>query len=328
MQIMKYNLLCLFVVIASTARSYRYAHEEYLPTRRYLRGASSVYSRSPPRAIRGLEEESYNVPEPRSSLVQQQPDEILEKRFSQARTGKSLPKEEEVKPFAVVEKVPAEGFYEEQVKLTVPPIDEELQENNGEYQNKPYFDEVEEDGYEEELEGLHDEGEAEETEDYHDDFHFEENYGDNDHGYDEYEEDKDENEEESGEVPAKEEEQHTMSLELADVVFSFPKCYSITCSKAGLEGYGCSESKCKFICTKSECYEYPDGPTDLEGLEVVNEAYEEEVTTTTEEITTTTEATTTTTAITPEPETTTQVARKRRPSFEKRGKGRRARSRQ
>ncbi|KAM7538190.1 hypothetical protein Aperf_G00000073340 [Anoplocephala perfoliata] len=331
---MKLYLLYLFVVIACAARPYRYAREDYLPARRYLRGAASVYSRPLSRPIKSLEEESYPVPEPRSPLVQQQPEVTLEKHFNQALTGKSLPKEEEVKPYVVVENAPTEGLYENQVKETEPPVEEESQDTGG-YQDKSYFDEVEDDGYEEEHE-YHHEDEPEEEEEEYDDYPFDEEVGDSNFEFDEYEDHEDVNKEESDDEASAEEEkqeekeQHTMPLELADIIFSFPNCNTITCSKAGLEGYGCSDSKCKFICSKSECYEYPDGPTDLEGLEDLEDVSKEATTTTTEETTTTTEATTTTTTTTttPEPETTTQAPRKRRPSFDKRGKGRRARSRQ
>ncbi|VDL63329.1 unnamed protein product [Hymenolepis diminuta] len=337
---MKLFVLCLFVAIATAARPYRYAREEYRPARRYseryIRELSPVYPRSLPRFIRSLEEEeeqTYQVP-----AEIKRPEEVVERRFGQVRNSRSLPKEEEIASYEQTPEVEEEG----QIEQT--PVEQESEEDNELYEDSSFFDDAEdEDEYEELTHEDEEEEDAEEDED-EEDYPYEKTY-EFQSGYEPYQDksyehvDKHENnleheeeeEEEAVEHHEKEvaKENHSMPIELADIVFSFPDCSSITCSKAGLEGYGCKDSRCKFICSKEECYEYPDGPTDYEELQAIEEMHEEEEEeTTTAEITTTTEATTTTITTTPEPETTTQAPKKRRSAMEKRGKSRKDRSRQ
>ncbi|VDO00798.1 unnamed protein product [Rodentolepis nana] len=345
---MKLYLLCLFVVIATAVRPYRYGREEYRPARRYseryIREPSSAYSRSLPRSIRNLgeeEEQTYQVP-----VEAKRSEEIVDRRFGQGRISRSLPKEEAIEPYQET----LADEQEEQIEQTSVEQEPE-QEVDDTYDDTTFLDD-DADGereldYEEVVHGDEEEESMLENED-NEDYHYEGGYEyqseyepyqdesyehaeelENNHGHEEeIEENATEHHEEEGLK-----EEHVMPIELADIIFAFPNCDSITCSKAGLAGYGCKDTKCKFICTSEECYEYPDGPTDFKELQAIGEMHEEEkeeTTTTTEEITTTTEATTTTTTTTttPEPEIITQAPKKRRSLGERRGRSRRTRSRQ
>ncbi|KAM3171977.1 hypothetical protein ACTXT7_015494 [Hymenolepis weldensis] len=333
---MNLYVLCLFVAIAAAARPYRYGREEYRPARRYseryIREPSPVYSRNLPRFIRSLEEEeeqTYQVP-----VETKRPEEVVERRFSQGRNSRSLPKEEEIASYEQTPEVQMEG----QIEQT--PVEQELEEEDDEvYEDSSFFDDAENEEDYEELTHEDEEGEDVEEDKDEEEYPYEKTY-EFQSGFETYQDKSYEHVDEHEEEETKEEavehhereeikETHSMPIELANIVFSFPDCSSITCSKAGLEGYGCKDSRCKFICSKEECYEYPDGPTDYEELQAIEEMHEEEEEeTTTVEITTTTEATTTTTTTTPEPETTTQAPKKRRSAMEKRGKSRKDRSRQ
>nr|CDS25465.1 expressed conserved protein [Hymenolepis microstoma] len=353
---MKLYLICLFVAIATAVRPYRYGREEYRPPRRYseryIREPSPIYSRNLPRSIRNLEEEeeqTYQIsPETKRS------EEIVERRFSQGRTSRSLPKDEKIEPYEETLAVEKEKRIEQISGEQEPEEDDDevYEDNTFLGDNGDGDDEEEEEESENDYEDVtYGDEEAEhmlENEDEEEEYPYEETYKYRS-GYEPYPDESYEHEyehesdlEHAGETKEKvielhegEEEgkeEHVMPIELADIIFAFPNCDSITCTKVGLAGYGCKDTKCKFICSSEECYEYPDGPTDYEELQAIEEMHEEaeKETTTTEEIITTTEATTTTTTTTttPEPEIITQAPKKRRSLGERRGRSRRARSRQ
>ncbi|KAL5110089.1 hypothetical protein TcWFU_003376 [Taenia crassiceps] len=338
---MKVYILCLLVAAATAARPYKYKSvkrpsESYFPM--YFRASDRV---------RGGEGESFGLKKPQDisrSAVQQG---ITEGKVAYGRVSKGVQKEKELieeQPIskALQEDLEIEYGYDEDYKAkNAGGLQEDVEEEEVAYDEDHDIESDEEDVDEHDEYDSKDYDEDEDTEeegeeeDEVDEYEFEKDYKGEEGDGEEYEDVYDieytsetEGKKEdagSGETHEKsmnamvEQTTQTMSLEEADKIFAFPGCDSITCSKAAYDGYGCSASKCKYICTRTECYEYPDGPTTLEesveqeGVveakveeegdekdleeEVEIEEYEEE-----EEKETVNEVTTTTTT-TPEPET-------------------------
>ncbi|CDS42034.1 expressed conserved protein [Echinococcus multilocularis] len=371
---MKFYILCLLVVAATAARPYKYHGQEYKPTRRFSEKYFPVYFKTPDRDRSGEGEflNSRKLQKSSRPAVQQ---EATMGKVGYGRVSKGVQREkEEVNPVEYpkpVDEQPSIKVSEEESKLEYPYEEdydaksvEEPHKDTGEEEaaydedRDGESDEEDEDEYDEYEPKYYNEDEVteEEEEDEEDKYGYEKGYKGDEGNGEEYEEEYDiehssevgdEKEEGSDKVHEEpisveiEKNIQTTSLKEADRIFSFPGCNNITCSKTGSDGYGCSDSKCKFLCSKTECYEYPDGPTtteenaELEEVVMekeVGEVEEEEDVAEEEEEETASEVTTTTiTTTAPEPETppSRKEARKRRGGSGKRegrfGKGKNGR---
>ncbi|KAL5965640.1 hypothetical protein TSMEX_006590 [Taenia solium] len=328
---MKFYFICLLVVAVTAARPYKY--------KSFKRSSDpyvSVYFKAPDRVRSGGSESpgSRKSQEISRSPVQQ---EVTEGKVGYGRVSKGVQKEKEPIEEQPLSKAsqedlevefrydedykakssggPHEGTEEEEVGYDEDHDIESDEEGVDEHDEYESYDYDEDEETEEEEDGV---GEYEFENDYKGDEEGDEKYEDE---YDiEYSGEAEEKKEEEGSEEAHEEPLsagveetiQAMSLKEADRIFSFPGCDSLTCSKETFDGYGCSGSKCKYICTKTECYEYPDGPTTLEENAEQEEVVEEKVDEEEEELEVemggeeeivSEVTTTTTTTTTPEPET-------------------------
>ncbi|VDM33065.1 unnamed protein product [Hydatigera taeniaeformis] len=334
---MRFCILCLLIVSATAARPYKYRSLEYKPVKRYSEKYFPVYFKSPDR-IRGSEERK---PQEVSRPVLQQ--EVEEGKVGYGKVSKGGQKGKEFAnsfdyPISIERKgvFTSEYYYnedhgEKDVKDTQEDAKDEEEVYEEDYDNGTNEEDEDEHG-EFEHEDYHEDEEMEEEEtESANDYGFEHDYKDDEWNGEEYEDEHDmeytnleeaKKEEEGAEEAYNgsmstdvEKNTQTMPLKGAEQIFAFPGCDGIVCSKAGLDGYGCSDAKCKFVCSKTECYEYPEGPPNIEEIteqeeveevkvgeeeesEVVERDGEEEE----EEDESMIEVTTTTTT-TPEPET-------------------------